>query len=214
MKTNQTTQKSLESVLLDFHIDSGEAPRPAVLESYCKTYPQFARELTDYALAWLVDEALATSEPVAEAAAHESSPLVSRAISRMYDRIREREDAKETVAREPGATAGNPFQALPYPRKRALCGQLGIDMPLLAKFQNRLIDPDSVPRAFLERFAQSLGDTTESFLSHLRMPCMANAAADFKAEGKPAVGPEKQRFEDAVRASSLDEQSKQVLLKE
>jgi hypothetical protein len=214
MKTNPTKQKSLESVLLDFHIDSGEAPQPAILESYCKSYPQFARELTDYALTWLVDNALATSEPVFEAAANESSPLVSRAISRLYDRIRQREAGKEAVARAQDSPAGNPFQALPVRRKRALCAQLGIDMTLFAKLQNRLIDPDTMPRRFLGRLSDALEATIEDLLSHLRLPGMANAAADFKAEAKPSAAPRKESFEAAVRASSVDEKQKETLLQD
>jgi len=206
-------QENLESVLLEFRIEAGEAPKPAVLESYCRRYPQFARELTDYALEWLVDMAMEGVEaPVEAAATAASSPLVSRAISRLYDRIREGEAGNETVAR-PGRQARSPFEGMPVPRKRAISEQLGIDMPLFAKFQNRLIDPDSVPSTFLSRFAKAVEETVGEFLGYLRLPTMANAAADFKAEGKPVVSGEKERFEDAVRGSSLDEKQKQALLK-
>lgn len=212
MKTSQMKDESLESVLLEFHIESGETPKPGTLESYCRRYPRFARELADYALAWLVDDALATDHPLAEQAANESSPLVSRAISRLYDRIRERETGKESATRSVPAHARNPFHDLPPPRKRAICVQLDIDMTLFAKFQSRLIDPDSAPRTFIVRFARSLEDSVENLLSYLRLPAIANAAADFKAERKPSITPQKQRFEDAVRASSLSEKQKRSLL--
>ena len=213
MKTNQMKQENLESVLLEFRIEAGEGPKPAILESYCRLYPQFARELTDYALEWLVDMSMEAAEtPIEAVAAAPSSPLVSRAISRLYDRIREREAGKEGVA-PVGAQARSPFEGMPVPRKRAISKQLGIDMPLFAKFQNRLIDPDSVPKTFLSRFAKEVEHTMEAFLGYLRLPAMVNAAADFKAEGKPAVIGEKERFEDAVRGSSLDEKQKQALRK-
>ena len=210
MKPKEMTKTNLESVLFEFRAEAG-VPGPGILEAYCRRYPQFARELTNYAVEWLIDEALATVEPAPEAAAPESSPLVSKAISRLYNRIRERETANDT-ARPAASQVRNPFQGLQPARKRAICAQLGIDMPLFAKFQNRLIDAGSVPRMFAERLAAALEDTAETLLAHLRLPAMANAAADFKAEGKPSASPQKQRFEDAVRASSLGEKQKQALL--
>ena len=45
------------SVLLDFRVESGDWPKPSVLDAYCTKYPQHARALTDYALLWLIDEA-------------------------------------------------------------------------------------------------------------------------------------------------------------
>lgn len=212
MKAMEMTNTNLESVLLDFRVEAG-TPRPAVLEAYCRRYPQFAPELTDYALEWLVDEAMATAESANDLSASTSSPIVSRAISRLYGHIREREAGRYPTVLPSGQPTSNPFHELPVPRKRAICAQLGIDMPLFAKFQNRLIDPDSVPSAFLARFAPELQRTVEGFFSYLRLPSMVNVAADFKAEGKPAVSGKKERFEDAVRGSSLDEKQKQALLK-
>lgn len=202
---------NLESVLLDFRVEAGR-PRPGVLEAYCRRYPQFAHELTDYAVDWLLDEAIATAEP-AEVAASGSSPIVSKAISHLYDRIRERDAGKELAARSREAPARNPFQALSPQRKRAICAQIGVDMPLFAKFQNRLVEAGSVPRAFLGRFAHELQDTVEGFLSYLTLPPMTNPAGEYKAEGKPSASAKKESFEDAVRASSLDEKQKQELLK-
>jgi hypothetical protein len=212
MKMNPMKQENLESVLLEFHIEAGEQPKPSILDLYCRRYPQFARELTDYALEWLVDKAMEAVAPVEAVATAPSSPLVSRAISRLYDRIREKEAGEKTVALAQ-ARADSPFKGMPVLRKRAISKQLGIDMPLFAKFQNRLIDPDSVPSTFLSRLAKEVEHTVERLLGYLRLPVVVNAAADFRAEGKPAVGGAKERFEDAVRRSSLDEKQKQALLK-
>ena len=210
MKDKEITKTNLESVLLEFRAEA-RAPRPAILDAYCKRYPHFARELTDYAVEWLIDEALETAQP-AEAAG-ESNPLVSRGISRLYNRIRERGAGADETARR-RSQAGNPFEGLLPARKRTICNELGIDMPLFAKLQNRLIQPETVPRAFVDRLARSLQATVDSLLGYLRLPAMANATADFKAEGKPSVNQQKQRFADAVRASSLDDKQKHALLEE
>ena len=56
------TEANLESVLLEFRVEAG-TPRPGILEIYTRRYPQFARELTDYAVDWLLEEALAVEAP-------------------------------------------------------------------------------------------------------------------------------------------------------
>ena len=209
MKAKAMT-KNLESVLFEFRAETG-VPGPGMLEAYCRRYPQFSRELTDYAVEWLIDEALATAEPAVEAAAPESSPLVSKAISRLYNRIRERDTAND-AARPAASAVRNPFQGLAVARKREIRDELRINTPLLAKFENRLIDPDTAPRRFLDRFARLLESGVEDFVGYLRLPPAMHAAPEFKAQGKPAIAAQKESFEEAVRASSLDETQKKALL--
>lgn len=213
MKANQMKQLNLEAVLLEFRVEMSGRPKPAILEAYCRQYPQYARELTDYALEWLIDEAMASTEVASDTAVNRSSPLVSRAISRLYDRIHERETGKEVATRLSGQQAVNPFEGLPLPRTRAIRDELGINTPLFAKFRNRLIDSNTVPSLFLERFARLLGCTMDEFCNYLRLPPMVHVGAAYKAEGKPSVTERKESFEDAVRSSSLSEKQKQALLK-
>lgn len=209
MKATEMTKTNLESVLFEFRVEAG-APRPGILEAYCRRYPQFARELTDYAVEWLIDEALATAAPAPEAAAPESSPLVSKAISRLYNRIREREAAND-AARSAASQVRNPFEGLSLARKREIRNELRVNTPLLAKFENRLIDPGTVPRPFLDRFARLLESGVEDLVGYLRLP-PAMQAAEFKAQGKPAAAARKESFEEAVRGSSLDDKQKKALL--
>lgn len=212
MKANETKQKNLDSVLLDFHVETANAPNPAVLEAYCRKYPQYARELTDYAVQWLIDCALTATTPGQDVEQPASNSLISRAISRFYDRVADR-PASVKSAHEPSGTTHSPFEGMPVARKREIRDRLGIDMPLLAKFQNRMIDPDTAPRGFLERFAEMLGCTVDEFVVYLRLVPAMHAQADFRAEGKPSIGARKETFEHAVFGSSLDDRQKQTLLK-
>lgn len=214
MKANQIKQANLQSALLEFRVEASDGPTPAILEAYCRHYPQYARELTDYALEWLIDEAMASADVASDVTTNASSPLVSRAISRLYDRIREREADKEAASTLAGQQALNPFEGLPLPRARAIREELGIDTPLFAKFRNRLIDPDTVPHRFLEHFARLLERMEDAFIVYLRLPPTVHIGAAFKAERKPSVGNEKESFEDAVRGSSLDEKHKRALFKD
>ena len=211
MKVKETMKANLESVLLQFRVEAG-MPRPGILEIYTRRYPQFARELTDYAVDWLLDEALAVEEP-RDQTSSASSPVVSRAISHLYNGMRERETAKKMVARLANLPGHNPFLALPVPRKHEICAQLGIDMTIFAKLQNRLIDPMTIPRRFLGRLAEALRQTMDDIVGHLQLSSVVTAD-EFKAEGKPSAALQKQRFEEAVRASSLDEEQKRALVKD
>lgn len=212
MKLNQMKQTDLRSLLLEFHVESAGGPKSAILEAYCRRYPEYAHELTDYALELLLDDA--TSVVVtSDVAASVSSPFVSRAISRLYERIRDRETETDSETRSSTIQTLNPFEGLSVARVRVIRDALGIDTPLFGKFRNRLIDPDTAPPGFLQRFAVHLERSFDEFVSYLRLPQTVHAAADFKAEGKPSVAGRKQSFEDAVRGSSLDDKQKQALLK-
>lgn len=202
----------LNSVLLEFRVEAAGAPNPAVLDAYCRKYPQYARELAGYAVQWLIGDALAAAAPANEAAyTAGSSPLVSRAISRFHDRLQL--SAEQGGAPASGKAMRNPFDRLAIARKRQVRDELGLDQGLFAKFQNRLIEAATVPRQIVERFARLVDTTPEGFLAHLQGPPAMHAAPDFKAKQKPSVSAGKESFEEAVGKSSLDEKKKQALLK-
>lgn len=211
MSEKRTKEMDLNSVLLEFRVEAAGAPNPAVLDAYCRKYPQHARELASYAVQWLIGDALAATSPAREADYSGSSPLVSRAISRFHDRLRTH--AAEDGAQNLGKATRNPFEGLAIARKREIRDQLGLDQALFAKFQNRLIDAATVPRQLVERFARLVDSTPEAFLGYMAAPPAMHAAADFKAQEKPLVGARKESFEEAVRKSSLDEKKKQALVK-
>lgn len=214
MKANEMKQGNLDSILLDFRIEAAGVPKPAVLEAYCRKYPQYARELTDYAVHWLIGDALAATAAGQDLEQRASSPLVSRAISRFHDRIVAGTASAEAAHRPSGGeTLCSLFEGLSVAHKREIRDMLGINTPLLAKFQNRLIDPDTVPRGFLKRFAEMLERTLDEFVGYLRLPPVMHSQADFKAEGKPSVEARKETFEYAVRGSFLNDEQKQALLK-
>ncbi|MHB1926161.1 MAG: hypothetical protein ACYCRD_02710 [Leptospirillum sp.] len=204
----------MESVLLDFHIEAG-TPKPAILDAYCKQYPQYAHELTDYALEWLIRDSIAgSSKECSEVVNASSSQLVSRAISRLYDRINERDLMRDTTTRNFDNHSHDIFQGLTVVRVRAIRDALGIDTPLFTMFRNRLIDPETIPRPFLDRLTRLLECSAEEVIAYLRLPSMVHAKASFKANEKPAITSKKESFEEAIHASSLSEERKQALLKD
>ena len=214
METKRMKQADLEAVLLDFRVEAGGGPKPAILEDYCTRYPQFAPELTDYAVQWLIGDAVAVSGTDSVAGEHASSALVSRAISRLYDRIQERDVARDASTRSANQQPEDIFEGLTVERVRTIRDALGIDTPIMSKLRNRLIEPETVRRPFLDRFAASLERPVDAVIAYLRQPPTVHVQASFKAEGKPAANVQKESFDDAVRKSSLDEKRKQALLKD
>lgn len=210
MKERPTNEMDLNSVLLEFRVEAASAPNPAILDAYCRKYPQYARELADYAVQWLIGDALAATANEA-APVPGSSALVSRAISRFHDR------AQSSVEKGRGRTGSqiirNPFEGLAVARKRQIRDELGLDQGLFAKFQQRLIEAASVRRELLERFAVLVESTFDEFLAYLQEPPAMHATSEFKAHKKPAVSDGKESFEEAVRKSSLDEKQKRALLR-
>ena len=212
MTMNEMKKANLDSVLFDFRLEADSAPNPAILDAYCRKYPKYARELTDYAMQWLIETAIDATTGNADVEKPASSILVSRAISRFHDRVSGKLISTE-VAQESSHDVRSPFEELSVVRKREICNILGINIPLLAKFQNRLIDPDTTPRRFLDKFAEILGSTLIELVIYLRLPSGMHRQADFKAEKKPSIEIRKEIFEEAVRNSSLSDQQKQALLK-
>jgi len=202
----------LNSVLLEFRVEAAGAPNAAMLDAYCRKYPQYARDLAGYAVQWLIGDALVATATANEAAySAGSSPLVSRAISRFHDRLQS--STTGGGSRTGGKAMRNPFEGLAITRKRQVRDELGLDQGLFAKFQHRLIEAATVPRWLVERFARLVDTTPEGFLAHLQGPPTMHAAPEFKADQKPSMNKGKEAFGEAVRKSSLEEKKKQALLK-
>jgi Domain of unknown function (DUF4365) len=74
-----TKSKTLDEVLTAFHMES-DWPNAAILERYCRSYPQFAHEITEFAIAWAKldspDMRVVAETPINE-------PLLSRTETRL-----------------------------------------------------------------------------------------------------------------------------------
>ena len=113
MDTNKMSQTNLNSVLIAFRIDAVDGPKPAVLDAYCRKYPQYAYELTDYAVQWLIGDTMAAMDAGDEIVQNASSPRVSRAISRFYEKIRENNATNNAATLLSRQQVSNPFEGLP-----------------------------------------------------------------------------------------------------
>lgn len=195
-----------------------DVPDAALLDDLVRRYPQFSRELTDYAIAIAIDAlqgdraveaADASLDPMA------MSPAVSRAMSRFQNRLHavsDRGDTRTAAPRPSGTDAPNPFATLSRDEYRAFAKKLDANNVFVAKLRDRQIDPTTLTPGFRQRVADDLRVPLDVVLAHFAAAQGAVARSQFyKADGKPTNGG-RQRFEEAVQSSGLSEAQRRALL--
>lgn len=193
-------------------------PDAALLDDMVRRYPQFSSELTDYAIAIVIDTL--RGDAVVEAAVPERDPLVmsptvSRAMSRFQNRLHavsDQGDAQRSVLQPSGADAPNPFEALSREEFRAFAKRLNTNTVFVAKLRDRQIDPTTLTPGFRQRVADNLRVPLDVAVAHFAATQGAAARSQFyKADGKPTNGG-RQSFEEAVQSSGLSEAQQRALL--
>ena len=194
-------------------------PDAQVLDDVVRRYPQFAEDLTDFAIELALDalrgEAAADA---AEAAIDPSnvSPAVSRAVSRFHNHLHALRQGSEKVSAErvlPSKPVDNPFAGLSRQKFRAFAKQIGANPVFVVKLRDRQIEPDTITDGFKRHVADELD------VSFAAMDAHFSASGDpasvcpqfYKADNKPSHD-QRQSFEDAVRSSGLTDEQQQYLL--
>lgn len=192
-------------------------PDAELLDEMVRRYPQFADELTDFAIELALDALRGAAAPDAAEAAVDPgrvSPAVSRAISRFHNRLHSvRRSA--TTAMEWALTPAsivNPFAGLSRDEFRAFAWRIGANTVLVAKLRDRQIKPETIPDGFRRLVATELPAPLDVVIAHFAAAGgVAQARQFFKTDGKPSHT-QRQSFEEAVRSSGLSEEQQQHLL--
>ena len=193
-----------------------DVPDAKLLDDVVRWYPQFAEELTEFAIDIALD-ALRGERVVedAEAAIDPSavSPAVSRAMSHFQNRLHAvtvgAAEARST--RADVADAPNPFSGLPRNEFRAFAARLNANAVFVGKLRDRHIDPATMTPGFQRRVADELKAPLDVVVAHFAARQAAPTGQFFKAEGKPSTGAQ-QSFEEAVSSSGLSEAQQKILL--
>jgi hypothetical protein len=197
-----------------------EVPDAELLDAVVGRYPQYADDLTEFAIAIAVDALHGDADVEAAEAALDPvviSPVVSRALSRFQNRLyaeRSRKDrVTDTGDHSPASVAPNPFATLSRDEFRAFARRLNANGVFVAKLRDRQIDPATMTPGFQHRVSSDLRVPVEAVVAHFvaRQTAMPGREQFFKAEGKPAAGV-RQTFEEAVRSSGLNEVQQRELL--
>jgi hypothetical protein len=186
------------------------APDAALVDEFVRRYPEYASDLTEYAIELALDAIAAHDEPMDMPVAT-ATPGVSRAMSRFHSRLRAVRKGTDAEAAEAAPAVENPFAKLNRPAMRALAQRLHANTVFVMKLRDRLIRGDTMTEGFLRRLADELGVLLETVMAHFAAPAYVPRGAHFKADTKPEAG-EKQTFEEAVRSCGLTPEQQTSLL--
>jgi hypothetical protein len=186
------------------------APDAALVDEFVRHYPEYASDLTEYAIELALDAIASRNAPVDQPLAI-TTPSVSRAMSRFRDRLYAVRKETDAEAAKAAPAVENPFARLTRSEIRALAQRLHANTVFVMKLRDRLIMGDSMTEGFLRRIADELGVLLGNIVAHFAAPAYIQSSAHFKAETKPEAG-EKQTFEEAVRSCGLTPEQQHSLL--
>jgi hypothetical protein len=186
------------------------APDAALVDEFVRRYPEYASDLTEYAIELALDAIAAQNEPIDMPVAI-TTPSVSRAMSRFYNCLHAVRKETDAEAAKAAPAVENPFAKLTRSEIRALGQRLHANTVFVMKLRDRHIRRETMTEGFLRRIADELGVLLEIVVAHFAAPAYIQSSAHFKAETKPEAG-EKQTFEEAVRSCGLTPEQQNSLL--
>ena len=193
-------------------------PDAPLLDEFVRRYPEYADDLTDFAIMLAVDSLREGSEsevPRTDLAEDELSPTVSRAMSRFYNRLHA-VHRSENISGPRGVSANeispNPFATLDRTAFRVLAKNLNVSNVFVIKLRDRQIVPETIPKRFTDRLAQELKVPPDILTGHLHALVQPQIQGQYyKASNKPQLDA-KQTFNDAVKTSGLTDEQQRFLL--
>ncbi|WP_207485446.1 hypothetical protein [Arenibaculum pallidiluteum] len=155
---------SREDVLGAFAVELN--PNRATLERYLRAYPAYAVELIDL------------SRELARDICEDEKPL-SPADQAQIDKawLQHAEAAPKTVT--------DPFTNAPPHQLREVAKRLDVPRQIITAFREHRVILETVPRQFLERFADSLNCSLDTLIQTLAPGSRPVPARSYKADGKP-----------------------------
>ncbi|WP_370316019.1 hypothetical protein [Sagittula sp.] len=155
----------LEDVLDAFAMEETHAK--VTLDRYLTTYPQYAGELID-----LSRELMQARPPENEFSAADVAMIDAGWLKH--------------AAAQP-KSAADPFGALSPTRSREIAAEMGIPRQVVTSFRERRIQPATVPRGFMRRFAGALSISADDLFAWLSPPPAAAFARSYRADAQPAA---------------------------
>ena len=201
MATNHTP--TLDDVLNEFMAEN-PVPSADAIEATARLYPQFRRELVEFAAAWAEQTAL---PPTPELSEEKEKALVDQAMSHV---------ANVSYARNEYGLSGKDKTPLTdlladaemngyAPEEFAKA--CGLDLYLLDKLNNRKIRPDTIPPQLISQVSRLLNRVVAIVADFFAGPSPATVTRSTLAP-KKAQKERQQSFEEAVRESSLPAKEK------
>ena len=197
-------EATLDDVFNTF-VTENDRPTAENLQKWVKRYPQYRRELVDFAAAWAEQLVL---PPAPELGPEAEKALIDRAMSHVLN-VAYNRDLQEQQRVE----NDDPIHSLTGEAQRAgmnaqeLAESCGLDVVLISKLNDRQIKPETIPARLVSLLGKLLQKSTEAIRVYFAEPPQAVAGKAFLALKKPRIT-EQQSFADAVRMASLSEAEK------
>jgi hypothetical protein len=189
--------KSFDEVMFAFSVEPQH--NATTLARYLQTYPEFAADLVDLAHELNFSASLGPSDaPLEEDAGAQAAWLQYAAVKPTF------------VLSEPAQSL---FDTIKGETFVALADALGVPRSVLVALRDRLVEPASIPHAFIRRFASAMNRTVDVVQQYLSLPPMASAAVNFKADQKPAVQ-NQITFKALLEQTNLTEEQQLTLQKD
>ena len=183
---------SLEDIL-DAYVASGDIPDRS-LDEWIQRYPEYEKELTEFAVSWTLMESL---PPAPEAAKVDECVLVLRGMSIVQNLLHKQSQVASSNPSAPFESLIAEGRALGLkPRQLAEAVRLGD--AILGKLDRRLIRYASIPQDAIDELAYAIQRGTASVAAYLRQDPQFAASAEHRSEQAPTLS-ESEDFFDAVR---------------
>ena len=186
-------QEMLEDVL-DAYVASGVGPN-SPLEEWTHRYPQFEREIVEFAASWSLMTWLPPA-PNAEEVTEETLVLRGMSVVQNVLHSQSTESSPDLVA---------PFESLIVEGQekgfgpRRLAHAVGLGDSLLRKLDRRLIAFATIPQELIYRLARVMGREASSITAYLQQEPTLAARTQHRSEQAPKLTAQEDFF-DAVRS--------------
>ena len=199
----QMEKPTLDDVLNEF-VAAYEEPTAEALNSWAARYPEFGKELVDFAAAWAEQLVL---PPAPALSAEQEKRIVDRAMSHVQNVVFKREQSEATQAETRAITSLTGEAKRAGMTAQEFAKACGLDLALVTKLNRGQIKPCSIPARLVSHISSLLETPIEALNQYLAQPQQALAGRAFLARGKPQSAGQ-QSFADAVRGSSLSDAEK------
>lgn len=199
-------------------IEADKLPDAELVEDVVSHYPEFATEITDFAVELAIDMLVnAGEEQEVPVDLEEVSPMVARAISNFENELflRNQESAEndKTAKAAPEVTTVDPFASMNRQSFRAFATAIHANKLFAIKIRDQQIRLTTIPVRYLEMVAESMRISLDQLREYLsrRNGRFATGNQFFKADDKPNHELQ-QSFDEAVADSGMTDEQQQFLL--
>lgn len=188
-------QEMLEDVL-DAFVASGVGP-DSPLEAWTRRYPEFEREIIEFAASWGLMTWLPPA-PNAEEVTEETLVLRGMSVVQNILHGQSKESASDPAVHFESLILEGQQRGL---EPRRLAHAVGLGDSLLRKLDRRLIAWSTIPEELIDRLAQVLEREATNITAYLQQDAILAARTEHRSEQVPKLMAQEDFF-DAVRADT------------